>query len=117
MLLPVVTKMKQAAMALRWTVDEMERRYQLSLGTKNLFTYPKSHFGQYACKKERQPHPIPVPHQNDSLARALLTFQAYRHRTQLHLMHCHSLFLLIVVDEFSDLMMHTDPVLVDPIPE
>ena len=41
MLLPVVTDMKQAALALKWAVDEMERRYQLfaDAGTKNLGTY------------------------------------------------------------------------------
>jgi S-DNA-T family DNA segregation ATPase FtsK/SpoIIIE len=41
MLLPVVTDMKQAATALKWAVDEMERRYQLfaDAGTKNLGTY------------------------------------------------------------------------------
>src|SRR5215475_13838344 len=41
MLLPVVTDMKQAATALKWAVDEMERRYQAfaSAGTKNIATY------------------------------------------------------------------------------
>jgi S-DNA-T family DNA segregation ATPase FtsK/SpoIIIE len=41
MLLPVVTDMKQAANALKWAVDEMERRYQLfaNAGTKNIATY------------------------------------------------------------------------------
>lgn len=41
LLLPVVTDMKQAATALRWAVDEMERRYQLfaDAGTKNITTY------------------------------------------------------------------------------
>ncbi len=41
MLLPVVTDMKQAATALKWAVDEMERRYQLfaDAGTKNIGTY------------------------------------------------------------------------------
>jgi DNA segregation ATPase FtsK/SpoIIIE, S-DNA-T family len=41
MLLPVVTDMKQAATALKWAVDEMERRYQLfaDAGTKNIATY------------------------------------------------------------------------------
>jgi S-DNA-T family DNA segregation ATPase FtsK/SpoIIIE len=41
MLLPVVTDMKQAANALKWAVDEMERRYQLfaNAGTKNITTY------------------------------------------------------------------------------
>ncbi len=43
LLLPVVTDMKQAATALRWAVDEMERRYQLfaDAGTKNITTYNK----------------------------------------------------------------------------
>ena len=41
MLLPVVTDMKKAALALRWAVDEMERRYQLfaDAGTRNIDTY------------------------------------------------------------------------------
>ncbi|HSQ63590.1 MAG TPA: DNA translocase FtsK [Polyangiaceae bacterium] len=41
MLLPVVTDMKQAATALKWAVDEMERRYQLfaDAGTKNIATF------------------------------------------------------------------------------
>ncbi len=41
MLLPVVTDMKQASTALKWAVDEMERRYQLfaDAGTKNIATY------------------------------------------------------------------------------
>jgi DNA segregation ATPase FtsK/SpoIIIE, S-DNA-T family len=41
MLLPVVTDMKQASNALKWAVDEMERRYQLfaDAGTKNISTY------------------------------------------------------------------------------
>lgn len=41
MLLPVVTDMKQASNALKWAVDEMERRYQAfaDAGTKNIGTY------------------------------------------------------------------------------
>jgi S-DNA-T family DNA segregation ATPase FtsK/SpoIIIE len=41
LLFPVVTDMKQASNALRWTVDEMERRYQLfaDAGTRNITTY------------------------------------------------------------------------------
>jgi DNA segregation ATPase FtsK/SpoIIIE, S-DNA-T family len=41
LLLPVVTDMKQASNALKWAVDEMERRYQLfaNAGTKNIGTY------------------------------------------------------------------------------
>ena len=41
MLLPVVTDMKKANLALRWAVDEMERRYQLfaDAGARNVTTY------------------------------------------------------------------------------
>lgn len=41
MLLPVVTDMKKAALALRWAVDEMERRYQLfaDAGARNILSY------------------------------------------------------------------------------
>src|SRR6185295_7042359 len=41
MLLPVVTDMKHASLALRWAVDEMERRYQLfaDAGARNLVSY------------------------------------------------------------------------------
>ncbi|MEZ4390446.1 MAG: DNA translocase FtsK, partial [Polyangiales bacterium] len=41
MLLPVVTDMKKATLALRWVVDEMERRYQLfaQTGARNITTY------------------------------------------------------------------------------
>ncbi len=41
MLLPVVTDMQKASLALRWAVDEMERRYQLfaDAGARNITTY------------------------------------------------------------------------------
>jgi S-DNA-T family DNA segregation ATPase FtsK/SpoIIIE len=41
MLLPVVTDMKKASLALRWAVDEMERRYQMfaDAGARNLVSF------------------------------------------------------------------------------
>ena len=43
LLLPVVTDSKKAAMALRWAVEEMERRYQLlaDCGVRNIGSYNK----------------------------------------------------------------------------
>ncbi len=43
LLLPVVTDSKKAAMALRWGVEEMERRYQLlaECGVRNIASYNK----------------------------------------------------------------------------
>jgi len=43
LLLPVVTDAKKAAMALRWAVEEMERRYQLlaECGVRNIASYNK----------------------------------------------------------------------------
>jgi S-DNA-T family DNA segregation ATPase FtsK/SpoIIIE len=43
LLLPVVTDSKKAAMALRWAVEEMERRYQLlaECGVRNIASYNK----------------------------------------------------------------------------
>src|SRR3954464_3167553 len=43
LLLPVVTDAKKAAMALRWGVEEMERRYQLlaECGVRNIASYNK----------------------------------------------------------------------------
>ncbi|MDQ3035055.1 MAG: DNA translocase FtsK 4TM domain-containing protein [Myxococcota bacterium] len=57
MLLPVVTDMKKASLALRWAVDEMERRYQLfaDAGARSITTYnervEKVHRGELAPEK------------------------------------------------------------------
>ena len=57
MLLPVVTDMKQASTALKWAVDEMERRYQLfaDAGTKNISTY-NAWVGRVATGEAKNPN-------------------------------------------------------------
>lgn len=54
--LPVVTDMNEASDALRWAVDEMERRYQLlaNAGARNLSSYNQ------AATKRRLPHIVLV---------------------------------------------------------
>jgi DNA segregation ATPase FtsK/SpoIIIE, S-DNA-T family len=60
LLLPVVTDAKKAAMALRWAVEEMERRYQLlaDCGVRNIGGYNKKveKEGDAARKLQKIPH-------------------------------------------------------------
>jgi DNA segregation ATPase FtsK/SpoIIIE, S-DNA-T family len=103
MLLPVVTDMKQAANALKWAVDEMERRYQLfaNAGTKNIATYngwvDRVRKGLAKAPKPKQVSALSadgttasVPAAEDGSDAALPERIPY---------------VVIVVDEFSDLMM------------
>jgi S-DNA-T family DNA segregation ATPase FtsK/SpoIIIE len=57
LLLPVVTDSKKAAMALRWAVEEMERRYQLlaDCGVRNIGSYNKKveKDGDFARKRQK----------------------------------------------------------------
>jgi DNA segregation ATPase FtsK/SpoIIIE, S-DNA-T family len=104
MLLPVVTDMKQASNALKWAVDEMERRYQLfaDAGTKNITTY-----NQWVIRvgKGEAKNPLPRTVQTkdhngfiDEIATSDPTegTQALPEKMP---------FIVIVVDEFADLMM------------
>jgi S-DNA-T family DNA segregation ATPase FtsK/SpoIIIE len=92
MLLPVVTDMKKAALALRWAVDEMERRYQLfaDAGARSIASFnqkvdrvqrgeagPESLLGRRKAAEEN-----PTPVEAEKLP-----------------------YVVVVVDEFADLMM------------
>lgn len=105
MLLPVVTDMKQAATALKWAVDEMERRYQLfaDAGTKNISTYngwvervclgeAKNPFAKVVMAKDHNglPEALPATRGTDEGEAPLPE----------KLPH-----IVMVVDEFADLMM------------
>ncbi len=104
MLLPVVTDMKQAATALRWAVDEMERRYQLfaNAGTKNITTYN-------AWVKRVQDGEVapPKPEEVEALSAdgALVTVPAAKQGGDGVALPGKLAYIVIVVDEFADLMM------------
>jgi DNA segregation ATPase FtsK/SpoIIIE-like protein len=104
MLLPVVTDMKQAATALRWAVDEMERRYQLfaNAGTKNITT-----FNGWVDKVRRGE--LPAPRVNevqaiDAEGESVMVPTSKDAGDGL-LLPDHLPYIVIVVDEFADLMM------------
>jgi S-DNA-T family DNA segregation ATPase FtsK/SpoIIIE len=104
LLLPVVTDMKQAANALKWAVDEMERRYQLfaNVGTRNIGGYnawvKRVREGKEALPAPRGLVPAIAPDGTE------VEVPAARDGSDAvppeRLPH-----IVIVVDEFSDLMM------------
>jgi S-DNA-T family DNA segregation ATPase FtsK/SpoIIIE len=104
MLLPVVTDMKQAATALRWAVDEMERRYQLfaNAGTKNITTYnawvARVAAGEIPPPKVELVDAIDANGQTVTVPSAKEGFDGHNLPIKLP-------YIVIVVDEFADLMM------------
>jgi S-DNA-T family DNA segregation ATPase FtsK/SpoIIIE len=104
MLLPVVTDMKQAATALRWAVDEMERRYQLfaNAGTKNITT-----FNGWVEKVRRGDLPAPKVEQVTAIDAngETVTVPTSKDAGDGVLLPDPLPYIVIVVDEFADLMM------------
>jgi S-DNA-T family DNA segregation ATPase FtsK/SpoIIIE len=104
MLLPVVTDMKQAANALRWAVDEMERRYQLfaNAGTKNITTY--NAFVERVLRGEAKPPRQPAKVTALGADGFDVEIDAAKDGSDAE-PPVKLPFIVIVVDEFADLMM------------
>ncbi|EFN4388200.1 DNA translocase FtsK [Escherichia coli] len=91
LLTEVVTDMKDAANALRWCVNEMERRYKLmsALGVRNLAGY-----NEKIAEADRMMRPIPDPYwkpgESMDAQHPVLKKEPY---------------IVVLVDEFADLMM------------
>jgi DNA segregation ATPase FtsK/SpoIIIE, S-DNA-T family len=104
LLLPVVTDMKQAATALKWAVDEMERRYQLfaNAGTKNIGTY-----NRWVKRIADGEIPPPDPKEVSAIGAdgAVVSVPASRAGTDGQCLPGKLPYIVIVVDEFADLMM------------
>jgi S-DNA-T family DNA segregation ATPase FtsK/SpoIIIE len=105
MLLPVVTDMKQAATALKWAVDEMERRYQLfaDAGTKNVATY-NAWVERVARGDAKNPNArVVVARDHNGLPEEI---PAEKGTDEGHVPLPEKLpWIVVVVDEFADLMM------------
>ncbi|MCS6901296.1 MAG: DNA translocase FtsK [Myxococcales bacterium] len=102
LLLPVVTDMKLAANALKWAVDEMERRYQLfaNAGTKNIATY--NAWVERAHRGEIKAFAPPKANHTTTEDGSLLEISPEREAPQLPEKIP---YIVIVVDEFADLIM------------
>ncbi len=96
LLTPVITDMKDAATGLRWCVGEMERRYKLmaSLGVRNLAGYNKK-----VREAEKRGEPISDPLWTPEDEGAIRDENATA--PNLEAMP----FIVIVIDEFADMMM------------
>ncbi len=104
MLLPVVTDMKQAANALKWAVDEMERRYQLfaNAGTKNIGTY--NGWVEKVQRGEARPPKPPAKVAAVAADGTEVEIGAAKDGSDVELPEKLP-WIVIVVDEFADLMM------------
>ncbi len=104
LLFPVVTDMKQAANALKWAVDEMERRYQLfaDAGTKNITTY-----NRYVKRvRSGEIPPPPVPEMVSAIAPDGSEIQVEKAKIGSDATMPDRLpYIVVVVEEFADLMM------------
>jgi S-DNA-T family DNA segregation ATPase FtsK/SpoIIIE len=104
LLFPVVTAVKQAANALKWTVDEMERRYQLfaDAGVRSIVTYNRW------VKRVRagEAPPPPPPELVTAIAPdgAQLEIPACKDGSDAELPDKLP-YIVVVVEEFADLMM------------
>ncbi|AMG31442.1 DNA translocase FtsK [Grimontia hollisae] len=91
LLTEVVTDMKDAANALRWSVAEMERRYKLmsALGVRNIAGY-----NDKIREAAEANHPIPDPlwKPGDSMDETAPVLEKLP-------------YIVVIVDEFADLMM------------
>jgi S-DNA-T family DNA segregation ATPase FtsK/SpoIIIE len=105
MLLPVVTDMKQAATALKWAVDEMERRYQVfaDAGTKNIATY-NAWVGRVANGEVKNPNQRVVIGRDHNGLPDEVRAEEGSDEGQARLPE-RLPWIVIVVDEFADLMM------------
>jgi S-DNA-T family DNA segregation ATPase FtsK/SpoIIIE len=110
MLLPVVTDMKKAALALRWAVDEMERRYQLfaDAGARNIVTYNER--VEKVLAGEMAPEKLCPKKAGKQLAQGLNGEDVYvdpidGEKADELPMPTKLPYVVVVVDEFADLMM------------
>ncbi|EBK1503739.1 DNA translocase FtsK [Salmonella enterica] len=93
LLTEVVTDMKDAANALRWSVNEMERRYKLmsALGVRNLAGY-----NEKIAEAARMGRPIPDPYPYWKPGDSMDVQHPVLEKLP---------YIVVLVDEFADLMM------------
>ncbi|HEY5950367.1 MAG TPA: DNA translocase FtsK 4TM domain-containing protein, partial [Kofleriaceae bacterium] len=114
LLLPVVTDPKKANLALRWAVEEMERRYDLlaQMGVRDISTYNEKVMKQVAkveADKLRAAAEAAAKALEEDLGKVVAADspEAADAREKVETaQHQHKLpYIVVVIDEFADLMM------------
>jgi DNA segregation ATPase FtsK/SpoIIIE, S-DNA-T family len=107
LLLPVVTNPKKAALALKWAVEEMGRRYRLMAdkGVRSIDSYNKQLEREEKELEENRDMEIveldetdELPESDDTAIRQMLEKDEV-------LEHAHLPYIVVIVDELADLMM------------
>jgi len=114
LLLPVVTEPKKASLALKWAVNEMERRYKLlsDKGVRNIDSYNKKLAGE-ALELEEMNSTVPEDEIIEELEEIIeeeggevpddpIPFVTDDSEV---LEHVHLPYIVVIVDELADLMM------------
>lgn len=103
LLLPVVTNPKKAALALKWAVKEMERRYRLmsDKGVRNIDSYNKKLEREANEEAEVIVVDEVVEEPDDDLEPEVHEFI----QKDEELEHGHLPYIVVIVDELADLMM------------
>ena len=114
LLLPVVTEPKKASLALKWAVNEMERRYKLlsDKGVRNIDSYNKKLAGE-ALELEEMNSIVPEEEIIEDLEEIIEEeggevlddpIPFVMDDTEV-LEHVHLPYIVVIVDELADLMM------------
>jgi DNA segregation ATPase FtsK/SpoIIIE, S-DNA-T family len=112
LLLPVVTDPKKANLALRWAVEEMERRYELlaGMGVRDIASYNRKAEKLQATfeddKARRMAEAEAYQVEDDELEGAVDQTQVLEHPAgELEAPPAKLPFIVVIIDEFADLMM------------
>jgi S-DNA-T family DNA segregation ATPase FtsK/SpoIIIE len=111
LLLPVVTEPKKASLALKWAVNEMERRYKLlsDKGVRNIESYNKKLAGELLEQEEQNAIPdADIIEELEEIVEegdAVIDPIPFAVDDEEVLEHSHLPYIVVIVDELADLMM------------
>ncbi len=110
LLLPVVTEPKKASLALKWAVNEMERRYQLlsDKGVRNIESYNKKLAGELLEQEEQAVSDEEIIEELEEIVEdgeASVDPIPFAVDDDVLLEHSHLPYIVVIVDELADLMM------------